>query len=45
MYLDKIEKENDIKRIPKENLDELAQEIRDFLIQNISETGGHLAAN
>lgn len=45
MYLEKIEKANDIKRIPRENLDDLAQEIRDFLILNISETGGHLGSN
>ncbi len=45
MVLEKIKKPNDIKKIPKENLDILAQEIRQFLIETISETGGHLAAN
>ncbi len=45
MYLEKINKPNDIKKIPKEGLDVLAQEIREFLIETISETGGHLAAN
>lgn len=45
MYLEKIEKPNDIKRIPKEHLDELAAEIRDFLVRKISVTGGHLAPN
>ena len=45
MVLEKIKKPNDIKKIPKESMDLLAQEIRDFLIENISETGGHLAAN
>ena len=45
MYLEKIKKPNDIKKIPREGLDILAQEIREFLIEHISETGGHLAAN
>ncbi|MGN0355945.1 MAG: 1-deoxy-D-xylulose-5-phosphate synthase [Muricoprocola sp.] len=45
MVLDKIQKENDIKKISKEELPVLAQEIREFLIQKISETGGHLASN
>lgn len=45
MYLEKINKPNDIKNIPANHLRDLAQEIRDFLIENISETGGHLGAN
>ncbi len=45
MYLEQIRKPNDIKNIGKEHLDELAQEIRDFLIEKISVTGGHLGAN
>lgn len=45
MYLEKINKPNDIKNIPANHLDDLADEIRDFLITNISETGGHLGAN
>lgn len=45
MILDKINKVNDIKEIPKEEYNDLADEIRDFLIQNISKTGGHLASN
>ncbi|MBQ9643666.1 MAG: 1-deoxy-D-xylulose-5-phosphate synthase [Lachnospiraceae bacterium] len=44
-YLEQINRPNDIKKIPAEHYKELAQEIRDFLIQNISETGGHLASN
>ena len=43
--LSRIKKENDIKKIAKSDYPELAQEIRDFLIQSISETGGHLASN
>ncbi len=45
MLLDTIEQANDIKKIKKEELGELAQEIRDFLIQGISVTGGHLGSN
>lgn len=45
MVLDKITKENDIKEIPAEELQVLADEIRDFLIQSLSKTGGHLASN
>ncbi len=45
MLLDRIEKANDIKNIEPENYPALAQEIRDFLIQKISVTGGHLGSN
>ncbi len=45
MYLERIKKENDIKKIEKEHLGELAQEIREFLIEKISVTGGHLGSN
>ena len=45
MILDKIQKENDIQNIEKEDLPQLAEEIREFLIQKISENGGHLASN
>ncbi len=45
MYLEKIKKTNDIKKIEKSHLNDLAQEIRDFLIQKISVTGGHLGSN
>lgn len=45
MLLETIEKANDIKNIKKEDLNILAQEIRDFLIKNISVTGGHLGSN
>ena len=45
MLLEKIQKENDIKKLNPEELDLLAQEIREFLIEKISVTGGHLASN
>ena len=45
MVLEKINKLNDIKEIPKEDYPVLAEEIRTFLIEKISEHGGHLASN
>ena len=45
MYLEQIQKANDIKKLKDEELDELALEIRKFLIDKISRTGGHLASN
>ncbi len=45
MFLEKIEKANDIKQIDKANWELLAEEIRQFLIQKISVTGGHLGSN
>ncbi len=43
--LDRIQEPNDIKKIDEKDLPELAQDIREFLIANVSETGGHLASN
>ena len=45
MILDKIRQENDIKKLKPEELPVLAEEIRSFLIEKISRTGGHLASN
>ena len=45
MILDSINKENDIKRISDEEMPLLAEEIRAFLIEHISHTGGHLGSN
>ena len=45
MILEKIKKPNDIHRIPLADFPLLADEIRDFLIQSVSNTGGHLASN
>lgn len=45
MVLEKINHENDIKKISQQELPYLAEEIRDFLIQKISKSGGHLASN
>ena len=43
--LDTINEANDIKKINKEDYTELAAEIRNFLIDKVSEKGGHLASN
>ncbi len=43
--LERIQKENDIKSIDREDLPILAQEIREFLVEKVSRTGGHLASN
>lgn len=43
--LNKIQKANDIKKIAPRLYPALAQEIREFLIENVSRTGGHLASN
>ena len=45
MILDKIQKENDIKELKREELPQLADEIRTVLIEKISENGGHLGSN
>ncbi len=45
MVLDKINEANDIKKLDKEELPVLAEEIRSFLIEKISVGGGHLASN
>lgn len=45
MILERIHKENDIHKIDEKELDSLASEIRQFLVENVSKTGGHLASN
>lgn len=45
MILDQIKKENDIKTVDPELYTDLAQEIRDFLVEKISQNGGHLGSN
>ncbi len=44
-YLSAIESLDDLKRMKASQLDHLAVEIREFLIEKLSETGGHLASN
>ena len=45
MVLEKIQKANDVKSLRPEELPVLADEIRKFLIEKLSVTGGHLASN
>ena len=45
MVLEKLKKPEDIKKLNEDQLKILAQEIREFLIEKISVTGGHLASN
>lgn len=45
MVLEKINQVGDIKQIPPEEYDTLAEEIRHFLVEKISRSGGHLASN
>lgn len=45
MVLDKIQQWNDIKKLTPEELQTLRREIRRFLIEKLSVTGGHLASN
>lgn len=43
--LEQIKQANDIKNIDPSRYDELAAQLRDFIIHSVSETGGHLASN
>ena len=45
MILEQINKPNDVKKLTLSECVTLAEEIRQFLIQSLSETGGHLASN
>ena len=45
MFLERIHKANDIKKLNWDELEVLAMEIRQFLVENVSKTGGHLASN
>lgn len=45
MILERIKDTNDIKNLNWDELDVLASEIRQFLVEKVSESGGHLASN
>lgn len=45
MLLEKIEQSSDIKKLKEDDYPVLAEEIRRFLLEKISHTGGHLASN
>jgi len=44
-YLDKINKPSDIKKLSRDELELLAKELRSFIIDSVSKTGGHLSSN
>ena len=43
--LEKINTSNDVKKLKSEELEPLCAEIRSFLVDSVSKTGGHLASN
>lgn len=43
--LEKINCSNDIKKLSEDELEPLCEELRRFLVDNISKSGGHLASN
>ena len=43
--LDSIGSPKDLKALTIEDLEKLSQEIRDFILNTVSQTGGHLASN
>ncbi|WRS28141.1 1-deoxy-D-xylulose-5-phosphate synthase [Oscillospiraceae bacterium MB08-C2-2] len=45
LLLDKITSPADLRRLKASQLPRLCEEIRDVLVQTVSETGGHLASN
>lgn len=44
-WIQSIKSPDDLKKIPLEKLPEAAEEYRQFLIQSVAETGGHLGAS
>ncbi len=43
--LDSINSPNDLRRLPRSDLPRLAQQLRDFVLHSVSQTGGHLSSN
>ena len=43
--LDQIQSPKDLKILPEAQIPQLCQEIRQFLVEHVSQTGGHLASN
>ena len=44
-YLNKINRPSDIKKLSRNDLKLLAKELRSFIIDSVSKTGGHLSSN
>ena len=45
LLLDSINQPADLKQLNEKQVEQLCEEIRSFLLKNISKTGGHLASN
>jgi 1-deoxy-D-xylulose-5-phosphate synthase len=45
MLLDTIETPEDLRKLQREQLPQLARELREFLVESVSKTGGHLSSN
>lgn len=45
MFLEKVNSPDDLKKLTLKELKVYAKEVRDFLIQTVTKTGGHLASN
>ncbi len=43
--LDRIHSPADVKALPEQQIPQLCRELRAFLVENVSKTGGHLASN
>ena len=43
--LDKIDSPGDLRRLPRGDLPQVAKELREFVLQTVSQTGGHLGSN
>ena len=45
MILDSIHSPADVRELDQKQLPQLCRELRQFLLENVSKTGGHLASN
>ena len=45
MILENIHTPADVKALDREQLEPLCRELRQFLVEHVSKTGGHLASN
>ena len=43
--LDKISAPEDLRKLPESSLPELARELRHFIVDSVSKTGGHLSSS
>ena len=45
MILEKVNSPEDLKKLSRSELSQLCKELRAYLVQSVSQTGGHLASN